>query len=900
METLLAHEHASLEAQLDGVLSMDVPDDDDARSYASLEAQLDGAISMHELEEITSQFIGAADEAALSDEQARALQQITDALMRDDADDAVTPPPPHALVGSVRAMLSEATAAAAALGLEAKHDGFGLEAKHDGFGFEAKHDGFGLEAKHDGLGLEAKHDGAADFAACAARAGCAALLPLVESSGLARELPALGEAAEARRGARLTFLAPSDAALRALPPLDAEAARALLSHHVCAGALGAEGCAQSLGGMAHAVQRGAGGELLRVGGAAVLGAPRPFAGGQLVLLDAVLLSLVTRSEARPEQVWRKRVQPAPEVTIIPPPPADAVLEIHAKLIHRATGATIPDGLRGHVRPFHPAGGAGGALFNDLVITHQPSSASVKKKVCTVEQHRMASNTYVIAYSIYDTRAGCFVGGLQTAPLELRNSYHTLSEAEKEYRRGQQPAPRPALSKPAPPPRGLPSPPFTLPPADGEEGSPLHDARSSDCASPGPSVSEAAASDTSTVRAAGLMAGPPQLIDISTDRGPAAGGTMVWVQGANLSGAVRVMFGDSTASEISVCSPELLKCKSPPHDLRGASERTVPLRLIGAEPTPASLPFTYFAVKGAGGRRRVDAVGAADGAEAEGAARAAPSADEQALKVRLVSVLHRIEAAYGAPPADAMCRALLAARDACGWGVLHLLAALEWLPLLALALHTAGCPAAHRDGRRRSPLQVAVARNRLQAAALLLLHERRTSPDWRAVWVAVAAEEAAAEEEEAPAASGVSSTPRDELDVMVARLSQQAQRDLQARRLVQMDARVSLSALQPPTAGEEKARAAASDAIAVKGGKASDAAEAKGAAGAAELSPDALGIRHRLLHIGGPADAVDKGGAGSAATASSADKEAKGADAERVDELAERRRRLLNVMSRHSA
>ena len=281
-----------------------------------------------------------------------------------------------------------------------------------------------------------------------------------------------------------------------------------------------------------------------------------------------------------------------------------------------------------------------------------------------------------------------------------------------------------------------------------------DATSSDCSSPGPSASEVAASDVSTVQAAAASVnGPSQLLDISSDRGPAGGGTVVWVQGTNLSGAVRVLFGECAAVDISVCSGELLKCKSPAYDLRGASERTVQVRLARANEAGAgatSLPFTYFAVKGGGGRKRVDPAGAMDGAEEESAA--GERVDEQALKVRLVSVIQRIDGAPGGVggagsgvPADGsehvaersarLRRAFLAARDDAGWGVLHLLAVSEWLPLLAFALFTAGCPTTHRTHRGASPLQVALAHDRRAAARMLALFERREGPDWRAVWVA---------------------------------------------------------------------------------------------------------------------------------------------------------------------
>ena len=336
-------------------------------------------ISMSELEDITAQLM---DEDTAGDgftsmpyaDQAHALEQITDVLMSGEGEiDSLSETALSSdFLGTVTSLVTEANGMVRA-----------------------------APGHETGAASDAELP---SFQDCANEVGCGRLVAELSAAGLFAELPALNGPSLTK----LTVLAPSDRAMNALPESlshDCEAMRQLLTSHLCSGGMPAgspfcdSGYAYSLGGMAHAVDHGAGGAIERIGSACVVGAPLPFEGGQLLVLDSLLLSLVPLSESRPEQVWRKRVQPAPEIAIFPSPPPELLLEVHAKLIHRATGNAIPDGLRGHVRPL-VTGSAGGdtALFNDLVITHQPSSAAVKKKVCTVEQHRMASNTCALAPS----------------------------------------------------------------------------------------------------------------------------------------------------------------------------------------------------------------------------------------------------------------------------------------------------------------------------------------------------------------------------------------------------------------------------------------------------------------------------------------------------------------------
>jgi hypothetical protein len=179
----------------------------------------------------------------------------------------------------------------------------------------------------------------------------------------------------------------------------------------------------------------------RVGHAHVVGAV-PFSHGMVLLLDAALWALDLETEARSEQVWQKAVVPAPQVTAYGPIEA-AEVEFQAQLYHVATGSVLPEeALRGGL--VLSAGGgaadvAGGspqhvAVFKDLVIEHKPASAA-RKKATSIDEQRMQQNAYGLTYTLVhraSRRVLCAVR--QPTAVTLRNSYHTLSETEKAFRR----------------------------------------------------------------------------------------------------------------------------------------------------------------------------------------------------------------------------------------------------------------------------------------------------------------------------------------------------------------------------------------------------------------------------------------------------------------------------------
>ena len=246
-------------------------------------------------------------------------------------------------------------------------------------------------------------------------------------------------------GPRLIILAPSDAAMQKLPPrmlADRTALYRLCSAHVCTGGMGA--AMHSLQGTVHCTDGEStidDGWPARVGHAHVVGAV-PFSHGMVLLLDAALWALDLETEARSEQVWQKAVVPAPQVTAYGPIEA-AEVEFQAQLYHVATGSVLPEeALRGCL--VLSAGGgaadvAGGipqlvAVFKDLVIEHKPASAA-RKKATSIDEQRMQQNAYGLTYTLVhraSRRVLCAVR--QPTAVTLRNSYHTLSETEKAFRR----------------------------------------------------------------------------------------------------------------------------------------------------------------------------------------------------------------------------------------------------------------------------------------------------------------------------------------------------------------------------------------------------------------------------------------------------------------------------------
>lgn len=246
--------------------------------------------------------------------------------------------------------------------------------------------------------------------ASARACGRGAFVDAMRECGLLDEILASPSHAEEPIG--LTLLAPPDVALKTLPEdvrRDHGAMRALLRAHVCIGVhttgalrsenelagsasvalrndvttVGERVLLHTLGGQAHCVALS--GRCVRVANARVERADVGFSGGVLHLLDGLLWALVPLGEGvRAEQVRGKKVLPSPEVMLLGAPER-AKLEVHALLVHRATGQLMADGLRGHVRAVGPRGAA--VRFAELVIEQKPSSL-VRKKGGSVEEQRV--------------------------------------------------------------------------------------------------------------------------------------------------------------------------------------------------------------------------------------------------------------------------------------------------------------------------------------------------------------------------------------------------------------------------------------------------------------------------------------------------------------------------------
>ena len=71
------------------------------------------------------------------------------------------------------------------------------------------------------------------------------------------------------------------------------------------------------------------------------------------------------------QVWKKTLQPPPQISVCggginqgvgPPHTARVELEVHACLLHVATGQLVPEALAGHLKPLE-----GSSLGNELTV-----------------------------------------------------------------------------------------------------------------------------------------------------------------------------------------------------------------------------------------------------------------------------------------------------------------------------------------------------------------------------------------------------------------------------------------------------------------------------------------------------------------------------------------------------
>jgi uncharacterized surface protein with fasciclin (FAS1) repeats len=363
-----------------------------------------------------------------------------------------------------------------------------------------------------------------------------------------------------------TLFAPHDLAFTTMPQHlldDPLALRELLEAHIVIDSSADHGAESTdaaawhsftpptLGGHRYALETaGTDGTVTRVGLARTLSAGVAFRGGVILPIDAVLVALVHRRSSRPEQVWMKHLKPPPELELIGFGGPGVLLEVRAHLVERASGQIVDDALRGDRLPvdcLHRT-----ARFQDLHVEAKPTSRARKREVGA---SAVDANSFLLAFTLCTPRGLHPICSLtRTLPLELRNSFHSLSEAEKAARRVEN-APR--LRR---------EPSNCNESSTGTEASPAHSAVSAPLAAEWRTLVERARcwlKGDGGQRSRLLASPPPVLYDISAASGGIDGGTTVWLHGAFFSPHTRVCFGEMYAPAVDCCSTQLLKCVAPP-------------------------------------------------------------------------------------------------------------------------------------------------------------------------------------------------------------------------------------------------------------------------------------------------------------------------------------------------
>ena len=144
------------------------------------------------------------------------------------------------------------------------------------------------------------------------------------------------------------------------------------------------------------------------------------------------------------QVWKKTLQPSPQISVCgggvnqgagAPHTARVELEVHACLLHVATGQLVPEALIGHLKPLEASslGDEKQLAFNELTVITKPPSLSKRPGRAPPE----GANRYRLLFSIWNSSTLSYVTWqhMQTC-LVVRNSFHMLPLEEKNWRRQQ--------------------------------------------------------------------------------------------------------------------------------------------------------------------------------------------------------------------------------------------------------------------------------------------------------------------------------------------------------------------------------------------------------------------------------------------------------------------------------
>ncbi len=305
------------------------------------------------------------------------------------------------------------------------------------------------------------------------------------------------------------------------------------------------------------------------------------------------------------QVWNKKVKPSPKVGLQGSwQPVD---ELHAVLVHCDTWTPRFDGLRGNVVPLGPVASSHGdrasrhfhenvVHYSELLIKEKPPEMSKKKRKkpedgSAAPDDGHATPHYRMMFSLYRRDVAAAPINPNPAPGEeapampegkhltfcmapedilIRNSFHMLSEGEKETRRAEykskQSAPKPKPTAPL----GIGATAVGVMPTLGAgqmpagamalvaDGSQMAGALPQALVSQPIELLPAAAS--AAVEPTG--AGAPLLGALSATTGHVAGGTPVWLQGSRFSTRTRVYFGSAAATEVHPCNDSLITVVAP--------------------------------------------------------------------------------------------------------------------------------------------------------------------------------------------------------------------------------------------------------------------------------------------------------------------------------------------------
>jgi len=382
----------------------------------------------------------------------------------------------------------------------------------------------------------------------------------------------------------VTIFAPSDEAFTRLGdqlPTNVQILRELLCVHVTLGSLSHAELLNTrsittISQQTHHVLLAEGGgpaRVLQVGSASLVECDvmLPDGRGVLHVIDSVMCCIRLLQHCRYEQVWNKTVRPSPRVELLGEwrPRTD---ELHAILIHCDSWQPRFQGLRGsHVALHNQSGGersksfADGVIhFHELLILEKPPEMSKKKRkkgdgqtgyVGETDEREPCTSNYRMMFSLHRrapeeataAAAVTVVGQPPQGPpagkhlsfcmapedILIRNSFHMLSEPEKDARRAEYKA----LS-------------------DGSGRSKASGAKRT------PMLTMVTGADGEETAVPASNARPPQLAALSVASGPRVGGTEVWVQGRRFCATTQICVGGVLAPRAHLVSDVLMTFYTP--------------------------------------------------------------------------------------------------------------------------------------------------------------------------------------------------------------------------------------------------------------------------------------------------------------------------------------------------